>query len=131
MEATETSNKALFLFQAARLLAISNEKLVLLSAKTKLPLLSMPSHDLYQWSAMGHDGLVLEFRGSKPWTLLTPSVDSLKQLTTALWEVIDVGGGGGGGPGGVGGGGATGGKSMMHDGVAGAHIQRDILDFGK
>ena len=97
-------------------MAISNDKLVLLSAKTKIPIHTIPSHDLCQWSAIGHDGLVLEFRSSKQWTLLTPSVDSLKQLSTALWEVIDIGGAGAGG-----------GNAMLDN----AHIQRDILDYGK
>ena len=92
-----------------RLLGISNDKLILLNFKTKQPVQSQPVSEICQWSGMGHDGLVLEFRGSKPWTILTPSVDNLKSVTAALWEVTDVGV-----------------KSLDS-----AHLQRDILDFGE
>lgn len=98
----------------SRLLAISTDKLVLLSAKTKLPLLSVPSEDLCQWSSIGHEGLVIEFRAASKWTILTPSVDSLKQLSMALWEVVDVSGSGVGA-----------GIAMLDN------VHRDILDFGK
>ena len=57
----------------------------------------------------GHDGLVLEFRGSKSkWTLMAPSVDNLKVLTAALWEVMDMDG-----------------RFMNF-----SPLQKDILDFG-
>jgi hypothetical protein len=95
------------------LLAISTDKLVLLSGKNKLPLLTVPSEDLCQWSAIGHEGLVIEFRAATKWTILTPSVDSLKQLSMALWEVVDISGAGGGA-----------GIAMLDN------VHRDILDFG-
>ena len=57
---------------------------------------------------VGHDGLILEFRASKPWNLSTPSVDNLKTVTATLWEVMDMGG-------------------RFMDNAA---LHRDVLDFG-
>ena len=31
-------------------------------------------------------------RGTKPWLLLTSSVEDLKSISTALWEAMDFGG---------------------------------------
>ncbi len=57
----------------------------------------------------GHDGLILEFRASKPWNLTTPSVDNLKAVTATLWEAMD-----------------NGGRFMDN-----AALPRDIIDFGR
>ncbi len=57
----------------------------------------------------GHDGLILEFRASKPWMLSVPFVDNLKAVTSTLWDVMDIGG-------------------RFMENVA---VQRDVLDFGE
>ena len=85
--------------------------MVLLDCKTKLLLRSHPISELQEWSTgsgKGHDGLVLEFRGTKPWTLMAPSVENLKSVTAALWEIMDMDG------------------RFLESAV-----QRDVLDFGK
>ena len=76
-----------------RLLGISHDKVVLLDSKSKILAGSQPIRELSDWSTgsgKGHDGLILEFRGTKPWTLTTPSVDNLKSVTAALWEAMDI-----------------------------------------
>ena len=81
------------MLQMMRLLGISSEKVVLLNARTKLMIQTHPIHELKEWSTgMGkaHDGLILEFRASKPWTLMAPSIDNLKSVTAALWEAMDT-----------------------------------------
>ncbi len=94
------------------MLGIGHEKVILLDNKTKLLLRSHPISELQEWSTgsgKGHDGLVLEFRGSKPWTLMAPSIENLKAVTAALWEVMD----------------------MEGRFLESASLQRDVLDFGK
>ena len=79
----------------ACILGINSEKFVLLDSKTKTTLRTCPILDLQQWSTgngKGHSGLVLEFRGSKPWNLVAPSVDDLKSVTSTLWDVMDISG---------------------------------------
>ena len=76
-----------------RLLGISSEKVVLLNEKTKLTVQDRPIRELQEWSTgtgKAHDGLILEFRASKPWTLLAPSIENLKSVTAALWEAMDT-----------------------------------------
>ena len=100
------------MLQIRRLLGISAEKVVLLDRATKTLLNCHPLRELQQWSTgvgKRHDGLVLEFRGSKPWTLLAPSVGQLKSVTSALWEVMDMEG------------------RFLENTI----VQRDVLDFGK
>ncbi|WAR21471.1 PLCE1-like protein [Mya arenaria] len=49
--------------------------------------------DLDEWrtgSGKSHDGLVLEFRGTKTWTLSMLSSDSLKSVTAVLWDALDM-----------------------------------------
>ena len=58
---------------------------------------------------IGHDGVFLEFRASKPWNLSTLSVDNLKAVTATLWEAMDMG-------------------DRFMDNAA---LHRDVLDFGK
>lgn len=96
-----------------RLLGIAHDKVVLLDNKTKLLLQRQPISDLQEWSTgcgKYHDGLVLEFRGSKPWTLMAPSVDNLKAVTAALWEAMDM-------------------EGRFLDSAS--MLQRDVLDFGE
>ena len=103
---------AVFSIQTRRLLGINAEKVVLLDRATKTLLNSHPLRELQQWSTgvgKRHDGLVLEFRGSKPWTLLAPSVGQLKSVTSALWEVMDMEG------------------RFLENTI----VQRDALDFGE
>ena len=79
--------------QVARLLGISPEKIVLLDSKTRLLLQSLPSSDLQEWSCgtgKGHDGIRLQFHGTKPWMLTAPSVTNLKSVTAALWDVMGI-----------------------------------------
>ena len=101
------------MFQIPRLLGISNERIVLLDNKTKLLLHSHPISEIHQWTTgigKGHDGLTLEFRGSKSkWQLTAPSVDNLKVMTAALWEVMDMEG------------------RFLNC----TPLQKDILDFGE
>ena len=103
---------AIISFQTRRLLGISAEKVVLLDRATKTLLTSHPLRELQQWSTgvgKRHDGLVLEFRTSKSWSLLAPSVAQLKSVTSALWEVMDMEG------------------RFLENTI----VQRDVLDFGK
>ena len=98
--------------QIPRLLGIGSEKLVLLDNKTKLLLHTHPLSDLQEWrtgSGRGHDGLVLEFRASKPWNLSAPSVDNLKSVTAALWDVM----------------------GLDNRFLENSNFPRDMLDFGK
>ncbi|CAH1784522.1 unnamed protein product, partial [Owenia fusiformis] len=79
----------------ARILGISTEKMILLDNKTKSLTRSEIITNLYDWSTVGgkiHDGLKFEFRGTKPWTLITSSQESLKNVTTSLWEAMDLSG---------------------------------------
>lgn len=68
---------------------------MLLDTKTQLPVKSQQLRDMEDWlsgTGKAHDSLVLEFRGTKPWTLVMPSVDCLKSVTAAIWEALDVDG---------------------------------------
>ncbi|KAH9518378.1 hypothetical protein Btru_016595 [Bulinus truncatus] len=81
--------------KVARMLAISNEKIMLLDTKTHLPAKIQHLKDMDDWlsgSGKAHDSLVLEFRGTKPWTLAMPSVECLKSVTAAIWEALDMDG---------------------------------------
>lgn len=49
--------------------------------------------ELVEWSAgfgKHHDIIVLEFHGSKPWILLAPSMETVKAIMTAIWDVVGV-----------------------------------------
>ncbi|KAK0044969.1 1-phosphatidylinositol 4 5-bisphosphate phosphodiesterase epsilon-1-like isoform X1, partial [Biomphalaria pfeifferi] len=81
--------------KVARLLAISNEKIMLLDTKTHLPAKMQQLKDMDDWlsgTGKAHDSLVLEFRGTKAWTLAMPSVECLKSVTAAIWEALDMDG---------------------------------------
>lgn len=68
---------------------------MLLDAKTFTPAKSQQLKDMEDWlsgTGKAHDSLVLEFRGTKPWTLAMPSVDCLKTVTVAIWEALDMDG---------------------------------------
>ncbi|KAK6186334.1 hypothetical protein SNE40_008387 [Patella caerulea] len=78
-----------------RLLAVSCDKIVLLDSKTKAIAKSQNIRDLEDWltgSGKTHDGLVLEFRGNKPWTLNMATIENLKSVTAAIWEALDLDG---------------------------------------
>ncbi|XP_071091113.1 1-phosphatidylinositol 4,5-bisphosphate phosphodiesterase epsilon-1-like [Haliotis cracherodii] len=78
-----------------RLLGIASEKIVLLDNKTKLLAKSQNIRNLEDWlsgTGKAHDGLVLEFRGSKPWALVMPTLDNLKSVTAAIWQALDMDG---------------------------------------
>ncbi|CAG5116825.1 unnamed protein product, partial [Candidula unifasciata] len=81
--------------KVSRLLAISSEKIMLLDTKTQVPAKTQQLKDMEDWlsgAGKAHDSLVLEFRGTKPWTLAMPSVDCLKSVTAAIWEALDMDG---------------------------------------
>lgn len=63
----------------------------------------------YTGEDRAHGGLVLEFRGAKPWILTTPSVENLKYVAAALWEAMDIEG-----------------RFLTSSG-----LRRNSLDFGK
>ncbi|XP_041369675.1 1-phosphatidylinositol 4,5-bisphosphate phosphodiesterase epsilon-1-like [Gigantopelta aegis] len=78
-----------------RLLGVNSEKIVLLDNKTKLLAKSQNIRNLEDWlsgSGRSHDGLLLEFRGTKPWLLTMPSPENLKSVTAAIWQALDVDG---------------------------------------
>lgn len=80
-------------FQVSRLLGISSEKVILLDNKSKCLAKTQNISDLDEWrtgSGKSHDGLVLEFRGTKTWTLSMLSPDSLKSVTAVLWDALDM-----------------------------------------
>ena len=65
--------------------------MILLDNKTKLLLQTHDIHELQEWSTgtgRNLDGLKLEFRGSKPWSLVAPSCERLKSITGALLDVM-------------------------------------------
>ncbi|XP_053407871.1 uncharacterized protein LOC123546334 isoform X3 [Mercenaria mercenaria] len=79
--------------KVSRLLGISSERVILLDNKTKILAKSQNISDLDEWrtgSGKAHDGLVLEFRGTKIWTLSMLSPDSLKSVTAVLWDALDM-----------------------------------------
>ncbi|XP_052770885.1 1-phosphatidylinositol 4,5-bisphosphate phosphodiesterase epsilon-1-like [Mya arenaria] len=79
--------------KVSRLLGISSEKVILLDNKSKSLTKSQNISDLDEWrtgSGKSHDGLVLEFRGTKTWTLSMLSSDSLKSVTAVLWDALDM-----------------------------------------
>ncbi|XP_062591377.1 uncharacterized protein LOC134252848 isoform X1 [Saccostrea cucullata] len=79
----------------ARLLGVNNEKIILLDSKTKLLLKSQSIAELEVWntgSGKSHDGLMLEFRGSKPWQLTMSSQENLKSVTAILFDALDMDG---------------------------------------
>ncbi|XP_021351592.1 uncharacterized protein LOC110449213 [Mizuhopecten yessoensis] len=81
--------------KAVRLLGIATDKIVLLDNKTKLLLKTQSIRDLEEWntgSGKYHDGLVLEFRGTKPWHLSMATLDNLKSVTAVLWDSLDMDG---------------------------------------
>ncbi|XP_060069522.1 uncharacterized protein LOC132549598 [Ylistrum balloti] len=81
--------------KAVRLLGIATDKIVLLDNKTKLLLKTQSIRDLEEWntgSGKYHDGLVLEFRGTKPWHLSMATLDNLKSVTAVLWDALDMDG---------------------------------------
>ena len=88
-------NTIYFYSQIPRLLGVNSEKIVLLDNKTKLLAKSQNLSSLEDWlsgSGRSHDGLLLEFRGTKPWLLTTPSPENLKSVTAAIWQALDVDG---------------------------------------
>ncbi|KAK3593089.1 hypothetical protein CHS0354_038127 [Potamilus streckersoni] len=81
--------------KVSRLLGITNDKVILLDSKTKLLTKTQSIRDLDEWrtgSGKLHDGLVLEFRGTKTWTLSMASLDNLKSVTAVLWDALDMDG---------------------------------------
>ncbi|KAH3786899.1 hypothetical protein DPMN_165014, partial [Dreissena polymorpha] len=79
--------------KVSRLLGISSEKVILLDNKSKCLAKTQNISDLDEWrtgSGKSHDGLVLEFRGAKTWTLSMLSPDSLKSVTAVLWDALDM-----------------------------------------
>ena len=77
----------------ARLLGVANEKVILLDNKTKLLAKSQSIGDLDAWdTGMGkyHDGIVLEFRGAKPWHITMSSLENLKSVTAVLWDALEM-----------------------------------------
>ena len=94
------------------MLGISSEKIMLLDTKTQAPAKTQQLRDMEDWlsgSVKAHDSLVLEFRGTKPWTLAMPSVDCLKSVTAAIWEALDMDG------------------RFLNNGT----LQRDSFEFGE
>ena len=74
-------------------MGISSEKVILLDNKSKLLAKTQSISDLDEWrtgSGKCHDGLVLEFRGAKTWTLSMLTPDSLKSVTAVLWDALDM-----------------------------------------
>jgi hypothetical protein len=89
----QLTGKFYFIFQVSRLLGISSERVILLDNKTKILAKSQNISDLDEWrtgSGKAQDGLVLEFRGTKIWTLSMLSPDSLKSVTAVLWDALDM-----------------------------------------
>ena len=43
--------------------------------------------DLREWTGSGPEGIILEFRGSKPWVLTIQSPEDLKAVRSALWNI--------------------------------------------
>lgn len=77
------------------MLGVNNDKIILLDSKTKLLLKSQSIAELEVWntgSGKSHDGLVLEFRGSKPWHLTMASQENLKSVTAILFDALDMDG---------------------------------------
>lgn len=82
-----------------------------MDSKSKLLIQMHQAKELYEWNAgvgKSHNGIILEFRASKPWILVAPSVENLKSLTAALWDMVGV-------------------ASRPMDGLP---FHRDVLDFG-
>ena len=69
------------------MLGIGPDKLVLLDTKTKLLLKTHTAADLREWTGSGPEGIILEFRGSKPWLLSIQSPEDLKAVRSALWNI--------------------------------------------
>ncbi|XP_025096603.1 1-phosphatidylinositol 4,5-bisphosphate phosphodiesterase epsilon-1-like isoform X4 [Pomacea canaliculata] len=78
-----------------RLLGISSTNIILLDLKTHAVVKTQKICDIDDWlspSIKVHDSLMLEFRGTKPWTLMMSSMESLKSVTAAIWEALDMDG---------------------------------------
>ena len=85
----------LHLQQIPRILGISRTSIVLLDIKTHTVAKQQKIADIDDWLSpnnKSHDSLMLEFRGTKPWTLVMSSLDSLKSVTAAIWEALDMDG---------------------------------------
>lgn len=81
--------------QIPRLLGISSTNIILLDLKTHAVVKTQKICDIDDWlspSIKVHDSLMLEFRGTKPWTLMMSSMESLKSVTAAIWEALDMDG---------------------------------------
>lgn len=95
----------------SRLLGVGPEKLILMETKSNLLLQAHQANDLREWSAgvgKARNGIILEFRASKPWILVAPSVENLKSVTAALWDMVGT-------------------ASRPMDGLP---FHQDVLDFG-
>ena len=77
------------------MLGISRTSILLLDVKTHAVVKQQKICDIDDWLSpnhKSHDSLMLEFRGSKPWTLVMSSLESLKSVTAAIWEALDMDG---------------------------------------
>ena len=81
--------------QIPRLLGISQTNILLLDVKTHAVAKQQKICDIDDWLSpnnKSHDSLMLEFRATKPWTLVMSSLESLKSVTAAIWEALDMDG---------------------------------------
>ncbi|KAL1122754.1 hypothetical protein AAG570_003081, partial [Ranatra chinensis] len=76
--------------QAARLLGLGPERIVLLDNKTKILAKSQNTADLVQWRTCGgrsHDRVQLEFRSAR-WSLVVAPVAAMRHVGVALWTIL-------------------------------------------
>ena len=98
--------------QVARLFGVGSDKVVLLDNKSKILAKSHSIKELDEWNTgcgKYHDGLELQFRGSKPWHLTMSSLENLKSVTAVLWDALDMDG------------------RFLNNGT----LRRDSFDFGE
>lgn len=91
---------------------VGTDRVVLLDNKSKILAKSHSIKELQDFnpgSGKYHDGLDLEFRGSKPWNLTMSSLENLKSVTAVLWDALDMDG------------------RYLNNGT----LRRDSFDFGK
>ncbi|XP_052101648.1 1-phosphatidylinositol 4,5-bisphosphate phosphodiesterase epsilon-1-like isoform X3 [Mytilus californianus] len=81
--------------KVTRMFGVGSDRVVLLDNKSKILAKSHSIKELQDFnpgSGKYHDGLDLEFRGSKPWNLTMSSLENLKSVTAVLWDALDMDG---------------------------------------